>query len=209
MKRKQPTYFQRVYPLTLLTLTITICITQQWLRTGSIVPQGFEVEAQGREQQAGVTAEIQTLSPTPTPTLTPPPTPVITDAPHKIGEVEDSSETKSMYIEDAVNEFLPDHKSESLMIMHCLAHRESGHGASNAHGDNGLAGGPFQFHEATWTRMRKQMGEPLSTRYDFKESARTTAWAIANGRALEWGPILRASQGSSYASCQVPSWYKK
>ena len=70
MKRKQPTYFQRVYPLTLLTLTITICVTQQWLRTGSIVPQSFEVEAQGREQQAGVTAEIQTLSPTPTPTPT-------------------------------------------------------------------------------------------------------------------------------------------
>jgi len=189
-------------------------MTQQLLRTGSITPKGFTVEAQGREQQAGVTAETQTLSPTPTsvptptPTETPPPTPVITDAPHKAGEVEDSSETNSMYIEDAVDEFLPDHKSESLMIMHCLAHRESGHGASNAHGDNGLAGGPFQFHEATWTRMRKQMGEPESTRYDFKESARTTAWAIANGRALEWGPILRASQGSSYASCQKPSWYK-
>lgn len=145
-------------------------------------------------------AEKVQISPTPTPQLAiiePTIIPTATPTP-------DESEL----IDQAVNEFLPNHKSESLMIMHCLAHRESGHGASNAHGDNGLAGGPFQFHEATWERMRKQMGEPFSTRYDFKEAARTTAWAIANGRALEWGPILRASKGSNYASCQVPSWYR-
>ena len=125
----------------------------------------------------------------------------------------DTRETNiSSLIEDAVNEFLPNRKSESLMIMHCLAHRESGHGASNAHGDGGLAGGPFQFHEATWQRMRNQMikqgvASELSTRYDLKEAIRTTAWAIKEGRALEWGPILRDSNGNDYASCQKPSWY--
>lgn len=124
-----------------------------------------------------------------------------------------SADTPSILIEQAVDEFLPTHKSESLMIMHCLAHREARHGESKAMGDNGLAGGPFQFHEATWTRMRKQMiGSGLShevgSRFDFKESARTTAWAIKNGRALEWGPILRSSKGSTFAACPKPSWYK-
>ena len=118
----------------------------------------------------------------------------------------------SSLIDDAVNEFLPTHKSESLMIMHCLAHRESGHGASNAMGDGGLAGGPFQFHEETWNRMRKQMikqgyATEIDSRYDLKESVRTTAWAIKEGRALEWRPILRDSNGNDYASCQKPSWY--
>lgn len=118
----------------------------------------------------------------------------------------------SSIIEDAVDEFLPNHRSESLMIMHCLAHRESGHGVSKAHGDGGLAGGPYQFHEATWQRMRKQMikqgyAEEIGSRYDLKEAIRTTAWAIREGRALEWGPILRDSKGSDYASCQTPSWY--
>jgi hypothetical protein len=124
-----------------------------------------------------------------------------------------SADTPSILIEKAVDEFLSEHKSESLMIMHCLAHREARHGESKAMGDNGLAGGPFQFHEATWIRMRKQMidsglSHEVGSRFDFKESARTTAWAIKNGRALEWGPILRASKGSSYASCSKPSWYK-
>jgi len=118
----------------------------------------------------------------------------------------DTRETNiSSLIDDAVNEFLSDHKSESLMIMHCLAHRESGHGASDAHGDGGLAGGPFQFHEATWNRMRKQMIKQgkaieIGSRYDLKESIRTTAWAIKEGRALEWGPILRNSKGSNFAA---------
>jgi len=118
-----------------------------------------------------------------------------------------ASKTESGLIEDAVNEFLPKYKSESLMIMHCLAHRESKHGVDDNHGDGGLAGGPFQFHQETWNRMRKQMGEVIGDRYDFKESSRTTAWAIANGRAKEWGPILRNSRGSNYAACQTPSWY--
>lgn len=118
----------------------------------------------------------------------------------------------SSLIDDAVNEFLPNHKSESLMIMHCLAHRESGHGASNAHGDNGMAGGPFQFWEDTWNRMRKQMikqgvAAEIGSRYDLKEAVRTTAWAIKEGRALEWGPILRDSKGNDFAACQKPSWY--
>lgn len=183
-------YFQKTLPVLLMFWT---AVAGLGFKTSNII-----VEAWG-DTPVDHAEKVQ-ISPTPTPQLAiiePTIMPTATPTP-------DESEL----IDQAVNEFLPNHKSESLMIMHCLAHRESGHGASNAHGDNGLAGGPFQFHEATWERMRKQMGEPFSTRYDFKEAARTTAWAIANGRALEWGPILRASKGSNYASCQVPSWYR-
>lgn len=140
----------------------------------------------------------------------------------KIVEVEkevliDKNENIDTWIGEAVDEFLPDHSSEARMIMHCLAHREAQHGKNgrenDTHGDNGKAGGPFQFWEETWVRMRKQMifqgvAKEIGSRYDFKEAARTTAWAIANGRALEWGPIVRANKGSDFAACQVPSWYK-
>ncbi len=160
----------------------------------------LRVQARGSETLVTVDQPVKVqVSPTPTPQL---------KVVELIMPTATPTPTNSDYIELAVDEFLPKRRSESLMIMHCLAHRESGHGSSTAHGDNGLAGGPFQFHQATWIRMRKQMGEPESSRYDFKEAARTTAWAIANGRALEWGPILRASNGSSFAACQKPSWYK-
>ena len=61
--------------------------------------------------------------------------------------------------------------------------------------------------------MRKQMianglATDISDPLNIKEATRTTAWAIANGRALEWGPILRDSKGSDFATCQKPSWYK-
>lgn len=129
------------------------------------------------------------------------------------GQTPTTIESTSQMIEQAVDEFLSNHKSESLMIMHCLAHREARHGESKAMGDNGLAGGPFQFHDQTWLRMRKQMmaaglATEIGSRFDFKESARTTAWAISVGRSAEWGPIYRYKNGSSYAVCQYPSWQK-
>ena len=102
--------------------------------------------------------------------------------------------------------------SEVKMIMHCLLHRESGHGASNSCGDGGLACGPLQFHYLTWTRMRGQMLkagliDEIGSRLNAEQAVHTTIWAIANGHAKEWGPIFRDSKGSDYASCQTPSWY--
>lgn len=127
----------------------------------------------------------------------------------------DKNQNVDTWIGNAVDEFLPDHASEARMIMHCLAHRENGHGANPAaHGDGGLAGGAFQFHQSTWEGMRAAMikegvAGDVGSRYDFKEAARTTAWAIAHGRALEWGPILRDTKGSDFATCQTPSWYRR
>lgn len=107
-------------------------------------------------------------------------------------------------------------RSEMRMIMHCLLHRESGHQAHDAtgpHGDGGRAGGSLQYHQPTWERMRKQMikeglAEEIGSRYDMEAAIETTVWAIKAGRAKEWGPILRDSKGSTFASCQTPSWYK-
>lgn len=184
----QTDFNKKLYPLKVLVLSLGFTF-------GVAIPSGSAQKMLGWDVEAKVlptTGAILVASPTPT--ITPTPAPI--------------SESESVLIEKAVDEFLPKHKSEALMIMHCLAHRESGHGSSKAHGDNGLAGGPFQFHEATWSRMRSQMGESESSRYDFKEAARTTAWAIANGRAREWGPIYRSAKGSNFANCQVPSWYK-
>ena len=42
-------------------------------------------------------------------------------------------------------------------LIHCLLYYESKHGIVKTNGDNGLAGGIAQFHQATWVRMRKQM----------------------------------------------------
>lgn len=179
-------YHKQLYPVKVLISSMILCLVISGL--GKFFP------TEGVAKALPTTSEVQVV---PEPTLTATPSPTATPI----------SESESLLIEQAVDEFLPGHRSEALMIMHCLAHRESGHGVSKAHGDNGLAGGPFQFHQETWTRMRKQMGEPEGSRYDFKEAARTTAWAISKGRALEWGPILRASNGSNYATCQKPSWY--
>lgn len=128
-------------------------------------------------------------------------------------QVIDNSENIDTWIGEAVDEFLPKYRSEARMIMHCLAHREAGHGASNGHGDGGKAGGPFQFWEDTWTGYRKLMikegkATEIGSRYDFKEAARTTAWAMSTGRAKAWGPILRDMNGSDFATCQTPSWSK-
>ncbi len=107
-------------------------------------------------------------------------------------------------------------RSEMYMIMQCLLHRESGHsdGDKAGKGDGGLAGGTLQFHQATWNRMRGQMlkaGEitEIGNRYNTEQSVHTTVWAINNGNALEWGPILRDSKGSDFAACQTPSWYEE
>lgn len=130
--------------------------------------------------------------------------------------------TTGEMVEYAIMEFVPEHYSEASMVMHCLLHRESGHGASKGHGDNGLAGGPMQFHQATWTRMRNAMkaqgiNTPDADRYDLYEAVRTTAWAMkeskkpANqrkGSILEWGPVLRASQGKTNATCPKPSFVR-
>jgi len=103
-------------------------------------------------------------------------------------------------------------RSEMRMIMHCLLHRESNHYSDNNHGDGGLAGGPLQFHQATWVAYRKIMMEgyfvsEIGSRYDLEQAIETAVWAISDGRGLAWGPILRNSRGNNYASCQTPSWY--
>jgi hypothetical protein len=107
---------------------------------------------------------------------------------------------------------LPGQQSEMRMIMHCLLNREAKHGYDQGHGDGGKAGGPLQFHNPTWIAYRKIMMEEglvdeLGSRYDMEQAIHTTVWAIHGGRAKAWGPILRASKGSTSHACTYPSFY--
>ncbi len=115
----------------------------------------------------------------------------------------------------AVDEFFdnPAQQSEMRMIMHCLLYRETKHDLSKGHGDGGRAGGPLQFWQGTWEGYRKLMisegyTDEISDRYNLKEAIRTTVWAIKHDRAKAWGPILRSMEGSTHATCPVPSFYK-
>lgn len=119
-----------------------------------------------------------------------------------------------LYVSLAVDEFFPDpaYQSEVRMITHCLLYRESHHASLEGHGDGGLAGGPLQFHQPTWEEYRQIMidrglAHDIGSRYDLQEAIRTTVWAIKDGRASAWGPILRAMQGQTEATCPTPSWY--
>lgn len=139
------------------------------------------------------------------PVAAPPAEPVLSDNPQLLDH----------YIGEAVDEFFEDRsqRSEMRMLMHCLAHRENGHAANRNCGDSGKSCGPYQFRVETWSRMRGQMikaglTSEVGDLYNLKESTRTTAWAIKNGRALEWGPIMRDAKGSDFATCQKPSFYK-
>jgi hypothetical protein len=129
-------------------------------------------------------------------------------------EVIKEAENVDTWVGKYVDQYFKDHrKSEVRMIMHCLLHRESGHGASKGHGDGGKAGGPLQFHQPTWNGYRKIMFDrglitEIGSRYDAEQAIHTTVWAIADGRARAWGPIYRHSKGSDFATCQTPSWYK-
>ncbi|MCR4324970.1 MAG: hypothetical protein NUV69_04770 [Candidatus Curtissbacteria bacterium] len=127
-----------------------------------------------------------------------------------------SAKPYDIYVGEFVDEYFenPAQQSEVRMIMHCLLYRETKHDLSKGHGDGGLAGGPLQYHEATWEGFRKIMVNKglvteIGSRYDVKESIRTTVWAIEDGRALNWGPLLRNYNGQNYADCPYPSFYER
>jgi len=87
-------------------------------------------------------------------------------------------------------------KSKLKYQLHCLLYYESGHYASNKCGDSGLACGPFQYHQATWIGFRNIMLKQgliteIGDRYNMEQAVETTAWALADGREYNWGPIVR------------------
>lgn len=101
--------------------------------------------------------------------------------------------------------------SEVRMVMHCLLSRESLHGQNKGFGDGGAAGGPLQFHESTWTRMRTQMmadgyTKTMGNRLDMHQAIETTVYAIFKGWGKEWGPLFRAANNAGWAECPKPSW---
>jgi len=99
-----------------------------------------------------------------------------------------------------------DQKSLLRATMHCLLYKESKHNQVDARGDSGMASGPLQFWDETWSRMRKQMKregiiENIGIQTDLEDAIETTVWALVSTPektlrdrvtyANEWGPIKR------------------
>lgn len=82
------------------------------------------------------------------------------------------------------------------VALHFLLLKEQNYGGSNKCGDSGKACGPLQYHIGTWVAFRKLMikeglVEQIGERTDMEQAIETTAWAIADGRENNWGPIAR------------------
>lgn len=80
--------------------------------------------------------------------------------------------------------------------LHFLLLKESAYGGTKSCGDGGLACGPLQYHLPTWFGFRKimlaqRLITEIGNRENLEQSIETTAWAIANGRELNWGPLAR------------------
>jgi hypothetical protein len=107
-------------------------------------------------------------------------------------------ETIDMIIDDCAQKYTSNVSQKSRMkaIIHFLLYKESKHGADKQMGDGGLAGGPMQFHEPTYSEYRKIMMQKglvisMGSRFSIKDSIETAVWAIANGRGNAWGPLKR------------------
>jgi len=99
-------------------------------------------------------------------------------------------------IGEAADRFANNKKSASDLRyqLHCLANKESKHGVFKTCGDSGKSCGLYQYREATWLGFRKIMLakgliSELSTRWNDRDAILTTAWALADGKQMNWGPI--------------------
>src|SRR3990167_8683072 len=110
-----------------------------------------------------------------------------------VGELLPAPETIDSWVSEYSEKYgkTNSQRNHIKVLLHCLLFRESGYGSNKSHGDGGLAGGPLQFHQPTWNQFRKLMGVERGSRYDMESSIQTTAWALANNRGDNWGPILR------------------
>lgn len=106
--------------------------------------------------------------------------------------------TISNQVEKTVDRFAKNESQKSylLYLSHCLLFRESKHWENQNFGDGGLAGGPLQFHEATYQAYRKEMikkglVDHVGSRLNLEDSIETMIWAVMDGRGTAWGPIKR------------------
>lgn len=163
---------------------------------------------------------------TPTPTLASP-TPSLasgvtsTPTPTPANTMQKADVWVGQYVDQYFDQ--PSQRSEARMVMHCLLNRETKHAYVKSQGDGGRAWGVLQWHLPTWERARKEMikqGEAtdISHPEDLEDAIQSTIWAMAqsakprNQRVisiLEWGPVLRESQGKSEATCPVPTWTRR
>lgn len=81
-------------------------------------------------------------------------------------------------------------------LTHFLLLREQNYGGSDNCGDSGLACGPLQFHEGTYTANRKTMikkglAQEMGSRLDMENAIDTAIYMFSIGQEKQWGPYLR------------------
>ena len=129
--------------------------------------------------------------------------------------ITDKGKPIDVYVGESVDKFFKDGRSSEMrVVLHCLLSRETRHDVNKGRGDGGLAGGPLQYHDSTWLRMRNNMikdgyASEVGKREDLKLAIDTTAYAIFKGWGKEWGPLLRAWNNAGWAECPLPSWYQE
>ncbi len=129
-------------------------------------------------------------------------TPIVSPCPDPECNIRVYAAEKKMTVDEMVeyyaNKFgkYPWEKLTIKAKLHYLLLRESAYWNTKTCGDNGLACGPLQFHETTYQSFRQLMvtqklTNKIGSRLDMEDAIETTAWAIANGRGNNWGPIAR------------------
>lgn len=83
--------------------------------------------------------------------------------------------------------------------LHCLANKESTHHENKGTGDHGLADGLYQYHASTWVNFRKIMiqeglVDEIGDLHNDRQAIETTAWALADNRDNNWGPIVNRGE---------------
>lgn len=158
---------------------------------------------------------------TPTPTITLAPTATPTPTPQPSNTMQKADIWVGQYVDHYFNQ--AGQRSEARMIMHCLLNRETKHDYIKGQGDGGRALGVLQWHLPTWERARKEMirqGETDSISHpeNLQDAIQSTVWAMSESAKprsqrvisiLEWGPVLRESQGKDNATCPVPTWTRR
>jgi hypothetical protein len=124
---------------------------------------------------------------------------VISMIPDKIVYAE---EPKSLTIDEMVDKYSKQfgktrwEQNRFKAMTHYLLLREQNYGGSNAMGDNGLAGGPMQFHAGTYTANRQRMidkglTDHMGSRFDMEDSISTAIYMFSLKQEKQWGPVAR------------------
>lgn len=101
------------------------------------------------------------------------------------------------YIQEKVNQFSNIYSIDSKLVSK-VVECESKYDHEQE-GDGGRAFGVMQYHEASFKRHAKLMGEPDLDYYSTYDQIKVGTWALANGHAREWTAYRAIMNGGVYS----------